>query len=359
MPAKPIRRSALLALALLMAAAVQVRATTQPTFTVVDSIWPGTGSSYGGGSSDSGALGDYLYFSADDGVNGFELWRTNGTSSTSVKDINPGASGSYPYKFAAFGDYLYFQANDGTTGYELWRTDGTELGTTRVKDINVGVNGSYLNDFTVFGDYLYFQADDGTTGAELWRTDGTELGTTLVKDINTSFDSYAYGFTVFGGFLYFRADNGTTGAELWRTDGTEAGTTSAADIHVGEDGSSPYNFIALGDFLYFAAYDGTDYRIHRTDGTTTERVPFPIDADQSAGCECAPLTALGGRLYSYVYSAATGSEFAYLDEPTYVLPETNLDGSMNSAWTVALSTLALITLAVGVGLRRRAGVAQR
>ena len=45
MSAKPIRRSALLALALLMAAAVPVRATTPPIFTVVDSIFPGGDSS--------------------------------------------------------------------------------------------------------------------------------------------------------------------------------------------------------------------------------------------------------------------------------------------------------------------------
>jgi ELWxxDGT repeat protein len=142
MPAKPIRRSALLALALLMAAAVPVRATTPPTFTVVDSIRSGVDSSYGLSNTYSGVLGDYLYFQANDGVNGFELWRTNGTSSTSVKDINPGASSSYPAGFIALGDYLYFQASDGTTGAELWRTDGTEAGTTRVADINVGVNGS-------------------------------------------------------------------------------------------------------------------------------------------------------------------------------------------------------------------------
>jgi hypothetical protein len=58
-------------------------------------------------------------------------------------------------------------------------------------------------------------------------------------------------------------------------------------------------------------------------------------------------------------SSDTGHEFAYLDEPTYVLPETNRAGSTSSAWTVALSTLALITLAVGAGLRRRSWAAQR
>ena len=142
MPAKKIRRSAALALALLMAAAVPVRATTPPTFTVVDSIWPGTGSSYGLGSSDSGALGDYLYFRAYTETPGWELWRTNGTSTTSVKEINPGVDGSYPGYFTVLGDYLYFQATDSTTGDELWRTDGTEAGTTRVKDIFVGVDSS-------------------------------------------------------------------------------------------------------------------------------------------------------------------------------------------------------------------------
>ena len=90
-----------------------------------------------------------------------------------------------------------------------------------------------------------------------------------------------------------------------------------------------------------------------------ERVPFPIDADQYVMCMCEPLTTLGGRLFSSVYSEATGIEFAYLTEPTYVLPETNRDGDVGSAWTIALSALALVTLAAGVGLRRRSGAAQR
>ena len=36
-----------------------------------------------------------------------------------VKDINPGTTGSFPYRMAAFGKNLVFTANDGTNGYEL------------------------------------------------------------------------------------------------------------------------------------------------------------------------------------------------------------------------------------------------
>ena len=50
------------------------------------------------------------------------------------------------------------------------------------------------------------------------------------------------------------------------------------------------------------------------------------------------------------YSDETGSELAYLDEPTFVLPETNSDGSV---WTTALVLLAAVTAVAGVGLRMR------
>ena len=55
-----------------------------------------------------------------------------------VKDIRVGGVGSFATDFTEFDGKLYFRADDGTTGNELWVTDGTEGGTMLVKDINVG-----------------------------------------------------------------------------------------------------------------------------------------------------------------------------------------------------------------------------
>lgn len=225
-----------------------------------------------------------LFFSASDGqggsAHGFELWKSDGTDlgTEMVKDIRQDPEprySSYPYFLTVVDGTLFFQANDGTTGVELWKSDGTEGGTTLIKDIFPGVdpdskpNNSLPYWLTEMNGLLYFRADDGVHGDELWTSDGTEAGTTLVKDIYPGSESSTLNDIIaVNGILYFSAAEGSYGIELWRSDGTEAGTWMVKDIWPGATGSEPLNLKGAGSVLYFEAQDGVNgYELWRSDGT--------------------------------------------------------------------------------------------
>ena len=216
------------------------------------------------------AVGDTLFFVAEDGSTGRELWKSDGTEAGTVLVRNIGAGsadGVSFFDFGVLGDEVFFVADQSATGRELWKSDGTEAGTVLLRDIRPGSGDSDPNDFFAVGDTLFFEAE-GPEGDELWKTDGTAAGTVLVRDINPSGGSFPGEFSAFEGELFFRASDGSNGVELWKSDGTAAGTVLVRDINSGIGSSSPSQGVVFNDELYFSAFTPDEGReLWKTDGT--------------------------------------------------------------------------------------------
>ncbi|WP_428303952.1 ELWxxDGT repeat protein [Lacipirellula sp.] len=152
-----------------------------------------------------------------------------------------------------FNGSLYFTANDGASGFELWKSDGTAAGTALVKDTIAGVTGGSPTSLTNANGVLYFVVSDGSTTPsrpiQLWKSDGTTAGTTAVTNIGNSLGTIGVGdsytkvtrsITAVGSEIYFVA-NGTGGVELWRSDGAATAQRRHSGRHRCGRGHPPWN----------------------------------------------------------------------------------------------------------------------
>ncbi len=209
------------------------------------------------------------------------------------------------------GGGVLFAADDGVNGRELWVSDGTAGGTTLFTNIAAGPTASNPQNLRVLGSTVYFAADDGVNGSELWKSDGTAPGTVMVANLNAGAASSTPGPVGAGngGVLYFSADDGTNGRELWRTDGTNAGTTFVANVRAGAASSDPSEFVDFNGATYFVGNRSSANPQHppgavlgalyRTDGTGAGTMLGGfIDGDlHLLVSDAAALKVQGGSLY--------------------------------------------------------------
>ena len=222
---------------------------------------------YGSGDSSPSmfeGMGGELFFSADDGISGMELWKSDGTNSGTVIVSNIAANGSssWPGQKISVGDTLFFTANDGTSGNELWKSNGTYSGTSLVKDIVAGPSDGGVSNMIEFDGDLYFIAYSsspgvGTQGTEVWRSNGSDSGTVRISGSPVTDDSSALYLTRAGDRLYYvdEAYGNSAGIELFSFT-PEDGIALAVDTRPGWQSSDTRNLFALGEKVFFVANDG-------------------------------------------------------------------------------------------------------
>ncbi len=259
-------------------------------------------------------LGDFVYFGANDGESGLELWRSDGSESGTelVKDIERGAASSRPRALATIDDRLFLAA-DGGGGSEPWISDGSEIGTRVLRNLASDVAGSTPSNLVTLNDKLFFTAITPEQGSEVWVSDGTPEGTQIVKDVNPGPTGSGLRrvlpthrpLVVAGAGVYFIADSGTGVPEIWVTDGTADGTRLVMEIPGGFGGATKRLLGTLGTQLLFSACTpmfGADLWI--SDGSE-EGTGLIVDVDpgSSAAANCPrypgpdKLTTAGGRAF--------------------------------------------------------------
>lgn len=292
-------------------------------------------------------LNGILYFSADDGIHGDELYQyqlSTGLASLAA-DVRPFESGSGISKVVAYDGKIYFPANNGMGSRKYMMVyDPADQSFDRLTDIE-GERAWDASDPFVFNGDLFFAADFSAEGVELGKYNATTDQIELVADLDPLGDSNPAHFVEANGALWFLASTGQAYGNLYKynpiTDtveyvvyqdpdsifpnmgllypmdgrlyfrqtisgeGTELGAYDIAthslidipEVYVGAGSSSPSLFTALNGKLYFAARTVSEGRELRVYDPLTNQTSLVADLYPSGNSNPGEMVVFNGKLY--------------------------------------------------------------
>lgn len=340
-----------------------------------------------------------LFFQADNGADGNELYIYDGTT-TSLIDINTTAAGanSNPNNFTEFGGKIYFRAFDGVNGTELWETDGTSINTALVADINPNTGSSNPNPIFVFNGEAYFTALDGPS-TQIWRLNG---GSPLKVTVNNSgsFAGHAYpqitgtgvymrvnngngnepaffdgtgdateildirpgtaagmivatdeeNIALLGNKLFFEADATGSDDEIWVSDGTAVGTFQLTNTNPSGNGDPDY-FEAHQGEMFFASKGATGYQLWKSDGTVVGTV-LVSDINPGGDAAITNLFSDGTILYFAATNGTDGLElWKYDGSIASMVKDINTSGDSSPSNFISLNGMVYFSANDGSGVK--------
>lgn len=228
-------------------------------------INPGLGNSF---PSHFTKFGKLVMFDAFSDKYGYELWKSDGTSDGTqmISDIKNGPSdglgGFYgPAIGAAQNGYFYFGANNGLHGFELWRTKGIVGDAVRLTDINPMEKSSLQNPSDIFsvGNKIIFRVNESNK-CYSYDTLTTKIGITNFKN------TYNLKMHFFDGIQYYASQDSIYGDELRCNDGIKEKLVQ--ELTLNDNYQNPYSSSSfrimgkIGNNIIFRYLDweGTKFR---------------------------------------------------------------------------------------------------
>ena len=228
---------------------------------IYDEVYTASGSSF---PRELTAFNDTLFFTANDGIHGYELRSVDGDGEDEklISDINSSGS-STPKELTVVGNKIYFTADDGS-GRFLY-----SYNPSKEQLIKIEQNGTQPRNLTEIDGSLYYSAYS-SDGREPWFINKNGIPSQL-QDINPGpASSNPSEFQLITGkakgkvnkTLYFTANNGAKGIELWSKSLNQSGEKARlnSDIFSGPSSSDPRKLINAEEDLFFTADNGKSGR---------------------------------------------------------------------------------------------------